>query len=313
MKKLCLIFLVLSCILCLGGCGGSDEDSEGSYSLYYVNKSGTELVTESYEPEADGTEELIEEFIEALETGLSADTLKTIPDNVQITGYYLEDENLHIIFSDEYSTVDGISEIICRASLVLTLTQIDGVSGVSFQVGETPLADADGNAIGVMSASDFVDNMGTTKNEEELTTFTLYFANETGDALIPYSYEDTYSTDTSVEKYIVEQLIKGPSEEGYYRTISDQVELISVVTNDGICYVNFGGNFLTETTNVQDDIVIYSIVNSITEVGSVNSVQISVNGETSVSYHNNISLETSFTRNMEYVTDNTTEDENESE
>ena len=51
------------------------------------------------------------------------------------------------------------------------------------------------------------------------------------------------------------------------------------MTKDGICYVNFDSNFLTVVNNVNLDIEIYSIVNSLTELQGVNRVQILVDGD----------------------------------
>ncbi len=46
---------------------------------------------------------------------------------------------------------------------------------------------------------------------------------------------------------------------------------------------------------------IYSITNSLVELPNINKVQISVNGDTSVSYKENMSLSTVFERNLELV------------
>lgn len=302
MKRISLILLILIGVLFVGGCGNDSQSKGGKYLLYYTNKDGTALVTVEYEPEAEDTYDMIEEFIDQISKNTDdTDILKSVPDDVEVTEYRLDEDSLYLTFNENYNEMDNCTEVICRAALVRTLTQLDEVSYVTFIIVDTPLTTTDGETVGSMTSSDFVDSIGNTSDEETLTTFTLYFANETGDGLLAYTYEDSYSSDGSMEEYIVEQLIKGPTEEGYYRTLSDRTELISVTTNEGICYVNFGGNFLTETTNVQDNIVIYSIVNSISEISYVNSVQISVNGETNVLYHANISLETLFTRNMDYV------------
>ena len=70
---------------------------------------------------------------------------------------------------------------------------------------------------------------------------------------------------------------------------------------DRICYVDFDSTFLTQIYNVTSDVAIYSIINSLAELSSVNKVQISINGDTNVNYKENISLSTVFERNLELV------------
>ena len=59
--------------------------------------------------------------------------------------------------------------------------------------------------------------------------------------------------------------------------------------------------FLTQIYNVTPEVTIYSITNSLVELPNINKVQISVNGDTSVSYKENMSLSTVFERNLELV------------
>ena len=70
---------------------------------------------------------------------------------------------------------------------------------------------------------------------------------------------------------------------------------------DGVCYVDVDSMFLTQIYNVTAEVTIYSIANSLAELSNVNKVQISVNGDTSVNYKENISLSTVFERNLELV------------
>ena len=73
-------------------------------------------------------------------------------------------------------------------------------------------------------------------------------------------------------------------------------------TRDGICYVNLNETFLTQIYNVSADVAIYSIVNSLAELSTVNKVQISINGDTSGTYREKYSFSTVFVRNLDIVT-----------
>ena len=50
---------------------------------------------------------------------------------------------------------------------------------------------------------------------------------------------------------------------------------------DGVCYVNLDETFLNQNQEISEQVVLYSIVDSLTELSSVSKVQISINGDTS--------------------------------
>ena len=55
--------------------------------------------------------------------------------------------------------------------------------------------------------------------------------------------------------------------------------------------------------DIAEPVVIYSIVDSLTELPSVNTVQISVNGETNMTYREDYSLSKQYERNLDLVTE----------
>ena len=86
-----------------------------------------------------------------------------------------------------------------------------------------------------------------------------------------------------------------------YPTLNPETKVLSVTINDGICYVNLNETFLTQLNNASAEVVIYSVVNSLIELPSVNKVQISVNGKTDVLYRETVNLSTVFERNLDLV------------
>ena len=98
---------------------------------------------------------------------------------------------------------------------------------------------------------------------------------------------------------MVEELIAGPSGriEGLYPSINPGTKVVSVMTKDGICYVNLDETFLAVVNNVSTDVSVYAIVNSLVELSSVNKVQILINGEVPSSFS-----ASTFERNLDIVT-----------
>ena len=65
--------------------------------------------------------------------------------------------------------------------------------------------------------------------------------------------------------------------------------------------MNLDEGFLNQNYEIAEPVVIYSIVNSLTELTSVNKVQISVNGDSNRRYRQKLELNTMFERNLDYM------------
>ena len=198
--------------------------------------------------------------------------------------------------------------MLIRAAVVLTLTQIESVDYVAFTVNDSALTRRDGTIIGNMQATDFVDNYGSDNNIVFSTRFILYYGNEDSSNLKECDVMENYTGEESKEEFIVKRLIEGPDEKGYNRIFPKDVKLISVMTTDNICYVNFDSNFLTEQIVGSPELAIYSIVNSLSELNYVHKVQIMVNGNTNVSFKG-VKLDNAFIRNLDYIENETKEGE----
>ena len=295
------VLFLLFVLLLTAGCGKTQEESR--YHIAYLNKDKTGIVEVPYEMKATTTEAMIEEFFAALcAEPDDVDYRKPIPSDVEITKYSLDGALLTIYFDADYLNMNEVEEVLCRAAIVRTLTQITGVDCVSFYVDETPLTDAEGRLVGTMYGESFVENPGEQINSIQNTNLTLYFSNETGDGLVKETRKVHYSSNISLEKLIMEQLLVGPEISGAKSAIPTGTKLISVSLVDGVCYVSFDETFKNQDYSVNEAIVIYSIVDSLSELSSISKVQISVNGDTSGVYRDNFKLADMYDRNLDYVT-----------
>lgn len=288
------------------GCGqeegtGKTDEIEGTY-LCYVNTEEDSLARESYEIQGETADEEVEDVLEEMQKEAdSIDYRSAFPDHVSVTDWSLTDGRLDLTFSDSYLRMSKGEEVLLRAALVETLGQIIGVDEVGFFTGEGPLTDSDGQEIGYMSPEDFVQNTGPTLHSYQLQELKLYFAGEKGDCLEPETVSLRYNSSTSIEKLVVEQLIKGPEKEGMLAVIPPETRVLGVSIREHICYVNFDQEFLNGAPGVTPEATVYAIVNSLTESGNVSQVQISVNGESDIQYMNRIDLGKPLTRNPDLV------------
>lgn len=299
-KKLFFLFLVLFTV-CLTGCK-REEDGEGYY-IEYLNNAKDAIVKVPYEPENTEMEALIEEFLILLwsDSG-NVDYRKPIPNDVELIKYSLDGAMLTLWLDKDYYKMEQVEKVLCCAAVVRTMTQIDGVDCVNFYVGDSVLQDSKGNPVGVLYADSFVENPGAAINSIQSAVLTLYFADKEGDALIAESRNVHYSSNMSIEKVIMEQLLDGPDTEGLKSAIPSGTKLISVSTVDGTCYVNLDTNFKNQDYAVKEAVVIYSIVNSLSELSNISKVQIAVNGDTSGAYRDTYKLSAFYVRNLDFVT-----------
>lgn len=303
MKKWLFSALCILVLTFLSGCSAREEQAEGDvYQIYYVNKDQTKVLWNDYVTDTEDTRGVLEELLEQL--GKMPEKMEYNPPltgDVSLLDYTLDNETLTLSFDERYKEQKPVTEVLTRAAIVRTLTQIGGVEYVIMQVRNEPLMDNLGNVIGAMSADMFLDNAGNEINSYEQVKLRLYFANQSGDALIETSRRGAYSSNISMEKLIVEQLIKGPNGDNIYPTINPNTKIISVTVKDGTCYVNLDESFLRQVSGVSAEVTIYSITNSLVELSNVNKVQISINGETDVMFCESVSLNTIFERNLDIV------------
>lgn len=303
MKRIMAVLLVLICLITLAACGQEQVDQSKIYSVYYVSNSETKIEMHEYYMEAEDLESQVTELLNALATTPAKLEYKA-PLNMgfQVQSVEVNMGKVHLDMTEDYNSLSTTTEVLVRAAIVRTLTQLNQINFVSISVNGNPLLDSLGNIVSTMNRDQFVENDGNAINTYEEITLKLYFANEAGDQLIAANRTREYSTNISLEKLIVEELIKGPSREGLYPTINPSTKVASVTTRDGVCYVNLDETFLTQPYNVTADVTIYSIANSLAELSHVNRVQISVNGDNSGTYREKYSLTTYFERNLDIVT-----------
>ena len=306
MKRLFRFFVfvlpILMMIFCVGCGRGEKIAGNGTgYTIYYLNAAGNQLVGSEYETAATDKEVLVQEFLSQLNTvPAELDCQTAMPSQVEKMTYRIENQVLHLYADANYALMNSVREILCRAALTKTLTQIEGIEYLTIYCADQPITDGAGNPVGMLSASDFVDSIRDV-NSFERTEMTLYFASETGDKLVTEKRAVMRSSNTSVEKLIVEQLIEGPQTSGVYATLPKEVKLLNVSVNDSVCSINFDAAFLNNGLEVREYIPIYSIVNSLTELSTVSRVQIRINGSEDAVFRDLIPLNTIFERNYEYI------------
>ena len=312
MKKIVRVFM-LALLLCLAaGCkpdAQENEYREQNIDIFYINRDETTIRSEKYEIQATDISSAIEEVLAKMKEAPEKAELKAAPfSEIVIHSIRLEETILTLDLDEKYNTVPYTTEVLMRAAIVKTLTQIPGIEFVSIEVGGAPLTDSAGEVIGLLAKDQFVDNPEGQISNNAQANFLLYFADQDGKQLIPVQRYVEYNTNIPPEKLVAELIIQGPSAgEDVYPVINPSTKVVSIIMKDRTCYLNLDENFLIQVYSVNSDVTIYSLVNSIIALNNVNKVQVSVNGKTEVTYMESISLSNYFERNLDLVKQQTEE------
>lgn len=306
-KNILVTILVLLIVGVLGGCSKKkEEEVKTPYFFYYANKEETELVKVPFDPVATTTEGLVLEFIEQLKKEPQEGNLVRIqPDNVIVLEPKIQEKQLTLNFNEEYKQMDPVTEVLFRAGVVELFLQLPELEYVTFEVNGEPLredlSDPHSEEVGRMTKEKFINNTSDNPNSYKHAVLSLYFANAEGNKLVKQEVPVTYFGNIPLEKEVLEQLIKGPKDNQGYATLSKDVKVLNVSVKEDICYVNLDKSFLDATVDVSEEVPIYSIVNSISDMLNVNKVQISIDGNTDVTYRDKIHFDTYFERNLDIV------------
>ncbi len=295
-------------ILCTGCQKNSDEDYKGYY-IFGLDANETKVAYEKYTPVSKNTEELVEEFLNKMSDKPEDVYMKNaVPDDVTIDNYVISEEgSLSIYFNSSYGNYTGVPEILRRAAIVKTLCQIPGVEDVQFYVAGQPLTTSNMEAVGIMTASQFIDNTGGETSYKQNATLNMYFSDYKGTALVEVPVEITYDATIPLEQLAIEQLMKGPySIEGINKksvlpTIPAGTRLNNVTVKENTCYVDFSSDFLNKRKSVTSDVAIYSVVNTLVELPAINKVQFSIDGGQVLEYSDSVGFGEPFERNLDLV------------
>lgn len=292
-KQAASILLVVCILLGTMGCQEKEETKNKSeYYMYYLSPKETTLETEEYIPKERTSEAMVKEIAKKIDEEPSDEGyLSLFPKAVIMQSVTYEGQTVTVDFNSGYKKMKNTREILARAGIVKAFTQIPGVSYVEFLNEGEPMTDAAGMLLGKMDKNTFVENEGENINSYMNTSLNLYFADQDGDSLKKETISVYYSSNVPLEREVVERLLKGPKSEGLQPTLSPNTKILGVSIVEGICYVNLDKSFLSDSMDVQEELPIFSIVNSLTDACNVRGVQIAVEGETTAIFRESMKLD----------------------
>lgn len=298
------VIVVLLIITAVIGCSRNTTTSGISYNLYFANQERNNLVVEQRNIDEDDLDEIAESVMDELLKGPSnGSNCAVIPEDTKLLDLDINAGVATVNFSKAYfptgDNADTI-ELLARYSVVNTLCDINGINKVKIFIDGVELTNSSGVPVGALGKEDILLNGTTSENAKE-ESVTLYFPDKNAVNLVGQERK-VLLIDNSIEKTIVHELIKGPTGDELVSTIPADTKVVSVETKDGICFVNLSSEFITKHTSgsAAESFTVYSIVNSLTELEGVESVQFLIEGK-KVDVLKHMLLDTPYTRNEEYI------------
>ncbi|MGF7010428.1 spore germination protein GerM [Lachnospiraceae bacterium PF1-22] len=303
MKATKIFTMILLSLLVFSGCDRQEEVGKDQSFVYYLNLDGTGLEKRAYEYTEKSTLKRAQEALEAMDRPEEGEKVRSLlSEGVKVKKVTISKGVVGVHFNGAFTGLTKLSETLLLGGMTYTLTQFPEIDGVRVYIDDSELADAEGQARGVLHKEDFIENIGASIHTTETAKITLYYGNQTGDKLVKRTKSVRYNSNSSIEKLVAEKLIKGTKAKEETAPLASEVIVLGVTVKDGICYLNLSESFMSTQGKTSPEVTIYSLVNSIIDTSeSVQKVQISINGESDVKYKENISLSKPFSKNRDII------------
>jgi len=148
----------------------------------------------------------------------------------------------------------------------------------SQDTGQEQTTDTDENAV----SEEEVKEEGQPEEEEEAETGELTINIYYSDATVQYLVGEARVV-SAESKYVdaLNELMKLPVDGSLYRLVPDSTKINSITVEDGMARIDLSSNFVDDrlTSDTEDILLIYSVVNTLTEFSDVNSISFYIDGE----------------------------------
>lgn len=277
MRRIFSLLLAAALLISLCGCVRAGQSASGgdSVSIWRVH-TGTqpgELLQEEVHFLSGGTQAEPEELLALFLSRTRADDLRAaLPDGVELLDWTSDSGLVTLALSDSFLELPAMEQTAAVFAAVLTLCQLDEVDAVSVTVGGETLFHA-------LDADDAL--LQDTDSDPYTRRLRLYFASGDGEWLESEYHSLSLDDDSALERYVMEELLRGPNDASLHSALPEGTELISCRTDGGVCTVDLSAAFVENKpdTALGERLAVWSIVNSLTALADVDSVRILCRGE----------------------------------
>lgn len=307
-----LLFMILVSAIVYVFAVSNEKGSEMDYeyiNIYFTNATTNVLESEKRNIPISNTynEKISNVFREYLNgpknTNLSPISTKIdIRDVVTISYPYGSPTAVAIKLTEKYNDLPASRRMLLISSLAYTFTDLDFINNVYIiTYDDNVLTNINGEKLEGLNATNLLNNPSFVPEKVNRNNVILYFSN--GYRLAEEDRSIQVKQSQTTEYQIVEQLITGPYDSDLKACIPADTKIRDIKTEEGICYVNLSADFITKASQDERErlLAIYSIVNSLTELDSINKVQFLIEGEKVTGFQGHADFSKTYERNEEYI------------
>ncbi len=274
MKKWLALLLLLAL---LSGCAASTADSGSAnamtvYRLYDGSDAGELVQPESCLLESGERADLDTALRLFVEKPRHSHLRAAVSGDVTLLGSTAQNGLVTLNFSESFLSLSPMEQSLAAFCAALTLCRLDDVDAVSIAAGGTTIFQG-------LDTEDAL--LQDTDSDPYTRRLHLYFADETDTWLVSEYHSLSLSDDTPLERYVMEELLRGPNDPALHSAIPAGTELLSCRTENGVCTVDLSAAFVENRpqTALGERLTVWAIVNSLTVLSDVDSVQLLCEGQ----------------------------------
>ncbi len=276
MRRIAAAILAAAVFLLLPACTQEAESGDSTVQVYRLLQDTEQSHGELIAPETLSvpSDTYLLHFLLSAFASEPADSALTsaMPAGVEFLSYTLEEDGALILnLSASYRDLPPIEKTLVNGCLTLTFTALDEVESVSVYAEDHP------EILGLTADDILIYDQAINPYEQQIR---LYFADADGHFLDSEVHTLSVGEEALSERVVMEELLRGPYSSSLYSPIPAGTELLSISTEDGLCTVDLSADFLANKPNtaIEERLVLYTIVNTLTNLPDTQYVQILVEG-----------------------------------
>lgn len=304
LKRIVMEMVIISLLALVWGCGSDgaskkkvkENDTAGDFYIYYINDDWKDISRKKIDIDQMASDEnKVDLAMNALLEGSDTADLSAPVPNGMVYQRYIYDGfgTVNLIFNADMENVDTYSAVLSKMAFVKTLSQIDSVQKIVYEVVDS--ANEKNIITEELTTDSFADMDNIMDSEKEIR---IYMPDISGESLIEKSLILNYSAKESLPEQVMQGLCN--AYDGTTTPFNERTVVKSINLDNGLCTVTFNDEFVKGKDGIDDNVIVYSIVDSLLELNDIHKVQLI--SDNTGNRLNAIDLERQFTGDYSYVT-----------
>ena len=284
MRRIWLIVLILLLPMGLVSCSGGSEDETSDYlqpfTFYYrtaeIDFSDPEGLIRGEIRDLGDTRWADGDLFALYFEGPESSALTPLfPKGTELISVSRTGSRFFVYLKQHGNAPAAIDQSIACACIAKTAFQLEGITQVHFRTESSG-----GQVLREQTISDADILLYDSGESRPTTDLTLYFADAAGH-LLPEKRTLPPTAQDQQPGYVIDQLLQEPQTAGLTSPMPQGSALLDYNVDLGICSVDFNSDFFNNRprTEREEQILLFSIVNSLCDLDSVSQVQFYVEGQ----------------------------------